>query len=75
MASPLAGVGPPRTERVRGWYHREDPGREKYRKLFSAREDQSLYTRVGLKDGFLRDRTAASSRIMVLPINCEIVHA
>ena len=47
-------------------------------KIFSVREDQSLYTRVSLhrvKEWALSGQNRASSRIMVLLIDCEIVYA
>ena len=47
-AFPLRGLSLSRTERVRGVESVGRPVREKYCKLFSVREDQSLYTRVSL---------------------------
>ena len=63
-----------------GWYRQQDPGREKYCKSFSVREDQSLSTpvrlhRVKAKNGLFGGETTASSRIMALFIDSETVHA
>ena len=78
---PLVGGGPPPDRNVfRVWHREEEPGWENRHNLFRFGRTlvfirQLVCTESKIMDKRFRERTAASNRIMVLFVDCEIEHA